>query len=110
MMLARVCGTVVASVKNAGLSGKKLLLVQPINPQGVARGRPFVAIDAIGAGYGETVYWCRGREASLAFEPDVPTDATIVGIVDELVPAAPPSPPPAGASPEKNHSNNRRSR
>jgi microcompartment protein CcmK/EutM len=42
-----------------------------------------VAIDSVGAGAGETVYWCRGREASFPFRPDeVPTEATIVGIVD----------------------------
>jgi microcompartment protein CcmK/EutM len=43
-----------------------------------------VALDAVGAGHREIVYWCRGREASLAFGPDVPTDAAVVGIVDAV--------------------------
>jgi microcompartment protein CcmK/EutM len=39
----------------------------------------------VGAGASETVYWCRGREASYAWYPDeVPTEATIVGIVDQV--------------------------
>jgi hypothetical protein len=46
-----------------------------------------VAVDAVGAGYRETVYWCRGKEASLAFDgAEVPTDASIVGIVDQITP------------------------
>jgi microcompartment protein CcmK/EutM len=89
MMLGRVVGTVVCTVKNAGLDGQKLLVVQPVRRDGSARGNPLVALDAVGAGAGETVYWCRGREASLAFGLDVPTDASIVGIVDSVTPAPP---------------------
>jgi microcompartment protein CcmK/EutM len=72
-------------MKNASLTGRKLLLVQPVDLCGKDRGRAFVAIDAVGAGAGELIYWCRGREASFPFLPgDVPTDATIVGIVDRV--------------------------
>ncbi len=84
MMLAKVIGTVIASAKYPPLEGHKLLLIQPITKEGTARGRPLVALDAVGAGFQETVYWCRGREASLAFEGEVPTDAAIVGIVDQI--------------------------
>ena len=52
-----------------------------------------MAVDAVGAGYRETVYWCRGREASLAFSGEVPTDASIVGIVDQVTVASPPAQP-----------------
>lgn len=87
MMLARVIGNVVATVKHDALTGRKLLLIQPITRDGADRGRPLVAVDAVGAGYRETVYWCRGREASLAFDgAQVPTDAAIVGIVDAITP------------------------
>ena len=84
MMLAKVIGTVVCTVKYPTLEGRTLLLLQPVNKDGMARGRTLVAIDAVGAGVGETVYWCRGREAALAFDHEVVSDASIVGIVDEI--------------------------
>ncbi len=85
MQLARVIGTVVCTMKNASLTGRKLLLVQPVDRHGKDRGKRFIAIDSVGAGAGELIYWCRGREASFPFLPgDVPTDATIVGIVDRI--------------------------
>ena len=84
MMLARVIGRVVATAKHSALEGRKLLLLQPLTKEGAARGRPLVAVDAIGAGFQETVYWCRGREASLAFGAGVPADAAVVGIVDSI--------------------------
>jgi microcompartment protein CcmK/EutM len=84
MMLAKVIGTVVCTVKFPTLEGRKLLLLQPVNKDGAPRGKTLVGIDAVGAGVGETVYWCRGREAALAFNPEVISDASIVGIVDEI--------------------------
>lgn len=85
MILGRVIGTVVSSAKDPSLNGIKLLIVQPIGRDGSAKGRPVVALDSVGAGAGELVYWCRGREASFPFLPaEVPTEATIVGIVDEV--------------------------
>jgi len=85
MQLGRVIGNVVCTIKNASLRGHKLLIVQPLDRHGRDKGKPFVAVDAIGAGAGETIYWCRGREASFPFLPgEVPTEATIVGIVDTI--------------------------
>ena len=85
MQLGRIIGTVVCTVKNPSLAGKKLLLVQPINRHGKDKGKPLVAVDSVGAGAGETIYWCKGREASYPFAPnEIPTEATIVGIVDVL--------------------------
>ena len=85
MHLARVVGTVVATVKNQALEGRKLLIIQPIVSAHRDSGKTMVAIDAIGAGAGETVFWCRGKEASFPFDPkQVPTDCTIVGIVDTV--------------------------
>jgi ethanolamine utilization protein EutN len=83
--LARVVGRVVCTIKNGSLRGRKLLLVQPIDAGGAATGKPLVAIDAVGAGAAETVFFVTGREASFAFLPDhVPADAAIVGIVDHV--------------------------
>ena len=84
MMLAKVIGTVVCTVKFPTLEGRKLLLLQPVTKDGVPKGKTMVGLDAVGAGVGETVYWCRGREAALAFNPEVVSDCSIVGIVDEI--------------------------
>jgi microcompartment protein CcmK/EutM len=62
----------------------KLLVLQPSGADGAPAGRTVVAVDSVGAGVGETVFFVRGREASYPFHPtEVPTDAGIVGIVDE---------------------------
>jgi microcompartment protein CcmK/EutM len=83
MHIARVIGTVVATRKDEGLSGVKLLIVQPVRPDHQPVGKPLVAVDSVGAGTGEDVFYVRGREASFPFLPaDVPADAAIVGIVD----------------------------
>ena len=83
MQLARVIGDVVATRKDSNFDGTTLLLVQPIGADGRDAGRPLVAVDAVGAGVGETVFFVRGKEASFPFHPiEVPADAGIVGIVD----------------------------
>lgn len=83
MQLARVIGTVVSTVKNETLEGRKLLIVQTLNANLEPKGNPLIALDSVGAGAGELVFWCRGKEASFPFKRDsTPTDCTIVGIVD----------------------------
>jgi ethanolamine utilization protein EutN len=83
MQLARVIGDVVSTRKDDNLSGITLLVLQPISPDGKDFGRTLVAVDAVGAGVGEHVFFVRGKEASFPFYPvEVPTDAGIVGIVD----------------------------
>jgi microcompartment protein CcmK/EutM len=83
VQVARVVGQVVTTLKDPGLLGRPLLLIQPVSASGDAAGRPLVASDAIGAGVGEHVFYVRGSEASFPFLPAiVPTDASIVGIVD----------------------------
>jgi ethanolamine utilization protein EutN len=83
MFLARVIGTVVATRKDPGLTGATLLVIQPLRPDRTPAGKPLVAVDSVGAGVTEEVFYVRGREAALPFLPDeVPTDAAIVGIVD----------------------------
>ena len=84
MQLARVIGDVVATIKDPTLVGHKLLVLQPISPEGVVYGRGLVAVDSVGAGVGEHVFFVRGREASFPFLPDeVVTDANVIGIVDD---------------------------
>lgn len=81
--MARVIGDVVATIKDPGFASIKLLLVQPIGADGADTGRPLVAVDSVGAGVGERVFFVRGKEAGFPWHPiEVPADAGIVGIID----------------------------
>lgn len=83
MQLARVIGNLVSTVKNEALESRKFLIVQTLDADLQPKGKPLVALDAVGAGVGELVFWCRGKEASFPFKrDDTPTDCTIIGIVD----------------------------
>ena len=83
MQLARVVGDVVATRKDENLVGLKLLILQPLTPEREHAGRTLIAVDPMGAGVGEEVFFVRGREASFPFHPvEPPVDASIVGIVD----------------------------
>jgi ethanolamine utilization protein EutN len=85
MYLGRVVGSVWSTVKDAHLNNQRLLIVQPLTPKLEACGIRVVCTDCVGAGAGELVYWCRGKEASFPFLPtEVPTDTTVVAIVDSL--------------------------
>ena len=83
MYLGIVTGTVVAERKAAGLEGKKILLVQPVDEHKQPVGDIQAAVDTVQAGEGDFVYLVGSREAALALDPFfVPVDAAIVGIVD----------------------------
>jgi ethanolamine utilization protein EutN len=83
MQLGRVIGDVVMTRKDDNLLGIKLLIVQPLTPERQPAGRAIVAVDSVGAGVGEEVFFVRGKEASFPFHPaEPPVDAGIVGIVD----------------------------
>jgi ethanolamine utilization protein EutN len=90
MQLGRVIGTVIASVKDPGIEGVPLLIVQPLDRERSPSGRPFVAADALRmAGPGELIYWVGAREAAQALEETfAPVDHAIVGIVDAVEPLA----------------------
>jgi microcompartment protein CcmK/EutM len=83
VQIGRVIGDVVATRKDPALEGIPLLLVQPLAADGQPVGRPLVAVDSVGAGVGEDVFFVRGKEASFPFLPaEPPADACVVGIVD----------------------------
>ena len=83
MQIARVIGDIVTTRKDDNLSSVPLLVLQPLAADGSAAGRTLVAVDAVGAGIGEIVFFVRGKEASFPFHPTpVPADAGVVGIVD----------------------------
>jgi ethanolamine utilization protein EutN len=86
MQLARVVGTVVATVKTPGLEGVRLLVIQPLDRRLQSVGDQLVAADAVHmAGPGELVYFVSAREAAQAMpDPFVPVDHAIVGLVDAV--------------------------
>jgi ethanolamine utilization protein EutN len=86
VQLARVTGTLVASVKADGLEGVKFLIVQPLNRRQQPEGSPVVAADGVHmAGPGELVYIVGAREAAQALPNTfVPVDHAVVGIVDAV--------------------------
>jgi ethanolamine utilization protein EutN len=86
MLLGRVSGTAVCSIKYPGTEGLKLLVVQPLNSKLEPVGLLQVAADIVQAGPGDLCVMVRSREAALAM-PEikfVPVDLALVGIVDEL--------------------------
>jgi microcompartment protein CcmK/EutM len=83
MQIGRVIGDVVATRKDPAYAGITLLVVQPLGADRTPQGRPLVAVDSVGAGVGEHVFFVRGKEASFPFHPtEVAADAGIVGILD----------------------------
>ncbi len=82
MYAGKVIGRVVCSSKYETLEGKKLLLVQPMTWDQQPKGGPIVAVDAVGAGGTEFVFYVCAREAAMAFDDVPPIDATILGIID----------------------------
>ncbi len=87
MLLGRVVGSAVCTIKYTGTEGLKLLIVQPLNKKLEPNGPLQVAADVVDAGPGDVCVMVRSREAALAM-PDVkfvPIDLALVGVIDELV-------------------------
>jgi ethanolamine utilization protein EutN len=85
MKLGRVTGRVVSTVKVESFEGQKLFLVQPLDEKLKTVGDPIVAIDTIGAGQGELIYYETSKEASRVIETHMnPCDAAIMGIIDDI--------------------------
>ena len=83
MLIGRVAGTVVASRKDSGLLGQKLLIVRQIDVDGSETGAHVVAVDGVGAGVGDVVLWASGSSArQTEATRDRPCDAVIMAIVD----------------------------
>ena len=83
MQLARVVGRVVATIKQETLASVTLQWIQPIATSGADVGQALVAVDRVGVGPGEIVYFITSREAALTLDnPFAAVDAGIVGKVD----------------------------
>lgn len=85
MIIGKVVGSAVATLKHDLLKEGKLLLVRPADVEGGAQGDPFLAVDLVGAGEGELVVVSQGSSARAATgQGSSPVDAAIVGILDSL--------------------------
>ncbi len=85
MIIAKVVGSAVATLKHDLLKTTKILLVSPSDIKGNLIGEPFLAVDLVGAGDGELVIISQGSSARVATgQNSSPTDAAIVGILDSL--------------------------
>ena len=87
MILARVVGNVVATQKNERYEGSRIMVVEPINPDGTSAGSELLALDSVDAGVGDTVVVVReGWSASTAStgSPGAAIDSAIVGVVDTI--------------------------
>jgi microcompartment protein CcmK/EutM len=85
MLLGKIVGTAVATIKTPELTGVKLLVVQPLNKFLEPIGNLQVAVDVAQAGVGDTVFMVRAREAALALEIKfVPVDLTALGVIDTV--------------------------
>lgn len=86
MKLGRVRGSVVATIRDPGMEGMRLLIVQPLDENQAPVGSCVVAADAVHqAGPDDLVYFVASREAAEAMQPRfVPVDHAIVGIVDDV--------------------------
>jgi microcompartment protein CcmK/EutM len=83
MKLAQVVGRVFCTRQEPTLAGKRLLLLQPLSwESGKPNADPLVALDTIGVGASEKVYFVAAREAAHAFEDLPPADAAVVGLVE----------------------------
>ena len=85
MFLGKVIGNVWATRKYETLKSFKMLIVQPINAKNKNVGEPIIAVDTVGAGTGETIFYITASEAVIPLHVDMaPVDASIVGIVDTI--------------------------
>ena len=85
MLIARVIGTTVSTVKDEKLTGRKLLVVRQTDERGAPVGKPYVAVDTVGAGAGELVLTCSGSSArQTSITKDTPVDAVIMSVIDSL--------------------------
>jgi ethanolamine utilization protein EutN len=83
--LGQVIGTIWATRKYEAITGYKMLLVQPINAGHQKLGEPIIALDTVGAGAGEIIFYVTASEAVIPLDVDLaPVDASIVGIVDSI--------------------------
>ena len=85
MLIAKVIGTTVSTIKDEKIQGCKLLVVQQTDESGKGTGKPFVAVDSVDAGVGDLVLTAAGSSArQTIITKDRPVDAVIMAVIDSL--------------------------
>ena len=85
MLIAKVIGTTVSTIKDEKLSGRKLLILRQTDESGSPGGKPYVAVDTVDAGVGDLVLTCAGSSArQTTITKDTPVDAVIMAVIDSL--------------------------
>jgi ethanolamine utilization protein EutN len=85
LFLGKVIGSIWATKKSEALESFKLMLVQPLNSGMEKDGEPIIAVDTVGAGPGEVIFYITAAEAVIPLPVDTaPVDASIVGIIDTI--------------------------
>ncbi len=85
MLIARVIGTTIATIKDETLTGHKLLIMRQTDETGTPFGKPYVAVDTLDAGVGDlvlTAHGSGGRQTSIT--KNSPVDAVIMAVIDHL--------------------------
>jgi len=85
MLIARVIGTTVSTIKDEKLVGRKLLILRQTDEHGEAYGKPYVAVDTVSAGTGDLVLTAHGSSGRQTTQTkDRPVDAVIMAVIDSL--------------------------
>jgi ethanolamine utilization protein EutN len=85
MFIGKVIGNIWATEKEDSLKNMKMMFVQPLNAEMKNSGDPLIAIDTVGAGPGELIFYITASEAVIPLPVDMaPVDASIVGIIDTI--------------------------
>jgi len=85
MLIAKVIGTTISTIKDENLTGRKLLILRPTDETGTPYGKPYVAVDTLDAGIGDLVLTAHGSSGRQTYlTKNSPVDAVIMAVIDHM--------------------------
>jgi len=85
MLIAKVIGTTISTIKDEKLTGRKLLILRQTDESGTPYGKPYVAVDTVDAGIGDLVLTAHGSSGRMTTQTkNSPVDAVIMAVIDHL--------------------------
>jgi len=85
MLIAKVIGTTISTIKDEKLTGRKLLIMRQADETGTPFGKPYVAVDTLDAGIGDLVLTAHGSSGRMTdLTQNRPVDAVIMAVIDHL--------------------------